>query len=85
MARQYVAVGGAADRYLTHQQSMDRARAAARRPLPKGGAVTVDTSTGTVGFTLDGATVVWNDWRFDAQGRIVGWSIDVGKVTFPIQ
>lgn len=64
---------------------MDRARAAAGQPVRKGGKVTVDTSAGTMSFTLDGAKVVWRDWRFDEQGRIVGWSIDLGKVTLPIQ
>lgn len=83
-ARKYVARGDAADRYLTHQRSMDRARAAAGQPVRKGGKVTLDTSTGTMSFTLDGATVLWRDWRFDEQGRIVGWSIDLGRVTLPI-
>lgn len=84
-ARTYVAKGNAADRYLTHQRSMDQARAAAGQPVGKGGRVRVDPSAGTVSFTLDGAKVVWRDWRFDEQGRIEGWSIDLGLVTLPIQ
>lgn len=64
---------------------MDQVRAAAGQPVRKGGKVMVDTRTGTISFTLDGATVRWRDWRFDEQGRIVGWSIDLGRVALPIE
>lgn len=77
-AQQYVVPGSPAARYLRFQSDLAAADPARGTPSPGTWAVNVDRHLGEVTLGVAGATpVVWTDWRFAPDGRILQWSTPV--------
>lgn len=71
----YVVPGSPAARYLQFQADFAAADPARGKPSPGTWAVNVDRHLGEVTLGVIGATpVVWTDWRFAPDGRILQWS-----------
>lgn len=76
-ARQYVAQGSAADRYLIHQEAADEATSAAgSEDAGPPDDITFDADAGTVTFTYNDpdATFEWNRFEYDAAGKVISWA-----------
>lgn len=83
-ARTYAAEKRAAWRYLAHQELIDGERKSkGKRPAERRDP-TFDEAQGRVVFLVDGVPTTWTDWRFDDQGKVSSWAIDLGKVKLRI-
>nr|NLI49768.1 hypothetical protein [Propionibacterium sp.] len=77
-AARYVVPDSPAARYLRFQADFAGADPARSTPSPGTWAVNVDKHLGEVTLGVVGATpVVWTDWRFAPDGRILQWSTPV--------
>ena len=83
-ARTHVAEKLAAWRYLAHQELVDAERKSKGKQPAERRDATFDADQGRVVFLVDGVATTWTDWRFDDQGKIRSWAIDLGKVKLRI-